>query len=389
VRIAQIGFHRDPADRVPEELLNAWPTLVDVAESVAMAGADVSVIQSSGHSRYFRRNGVDYHFLPLMRGRWQLPSQETFAALIRGMAPQVLHVHGLGFPDEVLLLAQAAPGIPILLQDHANRPPRWWRRPAWKRCGRTVAAVAFCQREQARSFIEAGVLTRGTAVYEIPESSSRFAPGDSDAARRDTGVAGDPALLWVGHLDRNKDPLTVLDGIAAAADELPGMQLWCCFGTAPLLRQVRRRIASDRRLHGRVHLLGPVSHGQVEQLMRAADLFISGSHRESTGYALLEALACGLPPLITDIPSFRAITGEGAVGQLWRPGDPLSLCSALLRMRTRTTPAHRAMVREHFTRELSFQALGRKLSAAYADLAARDERADGASPSTAKTAMRA
>jgi glycosyltransferase involved in cell wall biosynthesis len=387
VRIAQIGFYRDPADRSPEELLEAWPTLVEVAESVAKAGAGVSVVQSSGHSRYFRRNGVDYHFLPLVGGRWQLPSHDTLAALIRGMAPQVLHVHGLGFPDEVLLMAETAPAIPILLQDHANRPPRWWRRSAWKRCARTVGGIAFCQRQQARPFIESGVLPRDVPVYEIPESTSRFVAGDRQAARHDTGIAGDPALLWVGHLDINKDPLTVLDGVAHATHELPGLQLWCCFGTGPLLRQVRRRIASDGRLDGRVHLLGQVPHAQVERLMRAADFFISGSHRESTGYALIEALACGLPPLVTDIPSFRALTGNGSVGRLWRAGDALSLCSALLDLSARAGAADRGPVRAHFERELSFEALGRRLTAVYADLVARDERASYACPESGNTAM--
>jgi len=371
VRIAQIGFYRDPADRAPEELLDAWPTLGEVAESAAMAGANVSVIQSSGHSRYFRRSGVHYHFLPLTGGRRQTLAQEAFASLISAVAPQVLHVHGLGFPEEVLLMAQAAPGIPILLQDHANRLPRWWRRSAWKRCGRAVSGVAFCAQDQARPFIEAGVLQHDTAVYEIPESTSRFVPADREAARRDVGVAGDPLLLWVGHLNDNKDPLTVLDGIAAAVSKLPRLQLWCCFGTAPLLRQVRRRIAADRRLHGRVHLLGARPHAQVEQLMRAADFFISGSHRESTGYALIEALACGLPPLVTNIPSFRMLTGDGAVGELWRASDAHSLCSALVRISARTASTDRAAVRAHFERELSFEALGRRLVAAYGDLLAR------------------
>jgi glycosyltransferase involved in cell wall biosynthesis len=385
VRVAQIGFYRDPADRAPEELLDAWPTLVDVAESVATAGTDVSVIQSSGHSRYLRRHEVDYHFLPLMGGRRRLPPPDSFAELIRAMAPQVLHVHGLGFPREVLHMAQAAPGIPILLQDHANRPPRWWRRSAWKRCSGTAAGVAFCARPQARPFIDAGVLARDTAVYEVPESSSRFVPADREAARLHAGVAGDPMLLWVGHLNVNKDPLAVLDGVAAAARELPGLQLWCCFGTAPLLRQVRRRIASDRILEGRVHLLGPVPRTRVEQLMRAADFFISGSHRESTGYALIEALSCGLPPLVTDIPSFRALTADGAVGQLWRAGDAPSLCEALLR--AHAAPADRAAVREHFQRELSFEALGRRLTAVYADLMTRDERASYACAQPGITAM--
>jgi glycosyltransferase involved in cell wall biosynthesis len=371
MRVVQIGFYSDPGGRAPEELLEAWPTLVDVAESVAAAGASVSVVQSSGHSRYIRRNGVDYHFLPLTGSRRRLPSRTAFAELIGEIAPDVLHVHGLGFPHEVLLTAETAPGIPILLQDHANRPPRWWRRPAWRRCSQVVSGIAFCSRQQAQPFIEAGVLRSEVAVYELPESTSRFVPADQEAARRVTGVAGGPLLLWVGHLDVNKDPMTVLDGIAAAGSALPGLQLWCCFGTAPLLRQVRRRIAADRFLDGRVHLLGPVPHARVEQLMRAADLFISASHRESTGYALIEALACGLPPVVTDIPSFRALTGNGAVGRFWRAGDAPSLCSALLGMSARAAPSYRAAVRAHFERELSFEALGRRLVATYGDLLAR------------------
>jgi len=100
-------------------------------------------------------------------------------------------------------------------------------------------------------------------------------------------------VLWVGHLTTGKDPLAVLDGVARAAAQLPGLQLWCAFGSAPLLDEVRRRIEHDPRLRGRVHLLGKVAHTHVETLMRATDAFVSGSHSEGSGYALLEALACG------------------------------------------------------------------------------------------------
>ena len=45
--------------------------------------------------------------------------------------------------------------------------------------------------------------------------------------------------------------------------------------------------------------------------MQAADLFVLGSHREGSGYSLIEALACGLPPVVTDIHAFRTLTGCG------------------------------------------------------------------------------
>jgi glycosyltransferase involved in cell wall biosynthesis len=163
----------------------------------------------------------------------------------------------------------------------------------------------------------------------------------------------------------------VLHGVSMAARHLPQLRLWCCFGKAPLLAEVQARIEHDPWLRGRVHLLGHVPHVQVEQLMRAADLFTLGSHREGSGYALAEALACGLPPVVTDIPSFRAMTGRGAVGWLWPCGDARRLCDAILTAASRPRADVEAHVRQHHERELSFEAVGRKLNAAYSKMIAR------------------
>jgi glycosyltransferase involved in cell wall biosynthesis len=234
-----------------------------------------------------------------------------------------------------------------------------------------AAGIAFCALDQAQPFAAAGLFDSATRLYEIPESTSRFLPGDKQEARRVTGVDGDPAILWVGRLDTNKDPLTVLKGISAAARDLPGLRLFCCFSDAPLLGDVQDLVATDPRLSGRVRLLGKVPHEQIEQLMRAADLFVLGSHREGSGYSVIEALACGLPPVVTDIPSFRSLTGAGAVGTLWARGDPSALYAAIRTVGARTGPETRAAVRAHFDRELSFDSLGRKIAAMYQDVLER------------------
>ena len=153
-----------------------------------------------------------------------------FSELVRNLGVEVFHVHGLGFPADVLALANLAPEAPIIVQDHANQPPRMWRRRSWRRGLAAISGVAFCSSAQAQPFVRAGLMHAGTSIYEIPESTSRFTPGDQAQARRVTGLHGDPCLLWVGHLNENKDPLTVLDGVSEAARQLPGLQLWCCFG---------------------------------------------------------------------------------------------------------------------------------------------------------------
>ena len=371
LHVAQISFFTDPAARPPEQLLAAWPSLVDVAEAACEAGVRVSVIQASSHSLTLARGGVSYYFLPFGRGLPSGAQDGAFAALLRELAPDVFHVHGLSFSRDVASLARWAPDAAIVVQDHANQPPRFWRRLQWRRRARVISGISFCSREQARPFSDAGLLPRHTRIYEIPESTSRFTPADREAARRAAHVEGEPLVLWVGHLDENKDPLTVLAGVSEAVGSLPGLQLYCCFGTAPLLHEVEHRIATDPALTGRVHLLGPVPHERVEQLMRAADIFVLGSHREGSGYSLIEALACGLPAVVTDIPSFRSLTGGGQVGKLWQRGNAHALAAALRSMAAAITSDTRAATRAHFERELSLQAVGSKLVAMYRDAAQR------------------
>jgi glycosyltransferase involved in cell wall biosynthesis len=291
--------------------------------------------------------------------------------LLRTLAPDVCHVHGLGCHEDVQALAASAPGIPIVLQDHADQAPRFWRRGTWRRGLSVASGITFCALEQAQPFVSAGLVDPNTELYAIPESTSRFTPGDQEEARRAANFGGDPALLWVGNLDANKDPLTTLRGVSMAARELPGLQLYCCFAAAPLLREVQDRIAVDPLLRERVHLLGRMPHARIEQLMRAADIFVLGSHKEGSGFSLIEALACGLPPVVTDIASFRALTAGGAVGALWPCADPRALCTGLMSVAGSRSSSMRAAVRAHFERELSFDALGLKLAAMYQDLIAR------------------
>ena len=133
LQVAQVSFFTDPNGRTPEELLALWTPLVDVAESVARAGVQVSVLQASSHSRSLSRGEVDYHFLPFGGGLPTDAKDDGFGSLIKRLAPDVIHVHGLGYPRDVLSMAELAPDAAIVVQDHADRPPRFWRRAAWRR----------------------------------------------------------------------------------------------------------------------------------------------------------------------------------------------------------------------------------------------------------------
>jgi glycosyltransferase involved in cell wall biosynthesis len=368
VHVLQIGFFVDPQRRSPERLLEDWHPLERVAAAVASSGDRVTAVQASLSPGTVTRRGVEFAFIAPPAGE-PLARADAFRALLRELAPDVVHVHGLGFSRDVLALRELIPEVPILLQDHADRVPRFWRRAPWRRAAAVVDGVSFCARAQAEPFVRAALLPQHVRMFEIPESTSAFLPGDAAAARAATGLHGDPAVLCVGHLDRNKDPLTVLDGVAAAVSDLPNLELWCCFGSAPLLPAVQARIARDPALRGRVHLLGHVPHERLEQLMRAADVFVLGSHREGCSLSLIEALATGLPPVVTDIPASRSLIDGCTVGELWPCGDSHAFARALRAAAGARGPGTRTKVRAHFDEHLSSAALGRRLAAAYRELA--------------------
>lgn len=324
------------------------------------------MIQAAAYTQRVTRNGIDYHFIDVSGLDMAASRGRRFSSVLAEIEADILHVHGLGFAEDAFAVAQCLPELPILFQDHADRPPRWWRRRQWRRWYACAAGLAFTAPDLARPFIAADLFGPQTRLFAIPESSSRFSLGSRAAARAENGLHGDPCVLWVGHLNAGKDPLTVLDGVAQAASKLPGLQLWCAFASAPLLADVLQCIERDPRLAGRVHLLGKVAHARIQSLMRAADIFVSGSLIESCGYALLEAMACGAMPVVTDIPSFRALTGEGRMGMLWPRGDAVKLADALCLAATSLPPRER--VRAHFDATLSFAAVGRQWSDAYAQL---------------------
>jgi glycosyltransferase involved in cell wall biosynthesis len=360
-RIVQVSFHADGARRRGDELLRAWPTLTCVAAAVARAGTNVTVVQTAHKDEVIRRDGVDFRFVRDTTRR--LPRVVVSVAALR---PDVVHVHGFHHGSAVMHLMRVVRGVPVLVQDHGGVPPCGWRRTAWRMSLGSIAGAAFTTREQAEPWVAAGVLPPNLPVFPVLGGSSSFTPGDQHEARRATGMFGDPCLLWTGRLDANKDPLMMLDAVERAAATLPGLRLWCCFGKAPLLEAVQARIAGSSTLRERVTLLGTLPVGAMEQHFRAADLYLQTSHREASGFSMLEALACGTPPLSTDIPAARRIVGDA--GSLTPVSDASAFAAAIVEWSSRARTALRHAARRRFERALTYDAIAGDLQSAYGSL---------------------
>jgi glycosyltransferase involved in cell wall biosynthesis len=134
---------------------------------------------------------------------------------------------------------------------------------------------------------------------------------------------------------------------------------------AELLPTLEAKIAGTERLCGAVTLLGEIPYEEIEPYYNSADLFVQGSAHEGSGLALLDAMACGVVPVVTDIPSFRTITDGGRIGALWRPGDVDGFVGAFLRTAEQPLAAVSRRARRYFEQNWSAETVGRRALAVY------------------------
>lgn len=375
MRIVQANAVYDPAIRTPEALLDQYRTLTEWSVAVAAAGADVSVVQRFSSAAEIRRDGITYRFTRDAQPPW-LSTKDApadFNNAIVAQRPDVVHVNGLIFPRLVAgIRAAVGPRTAIVVQHHGGEFPirgsgfvGMWRRQRWRSGLAAADALSFTSREQADPWRAAGVVA-DQRIIEIVEASTTLRTVQRDRARTALSLTGEPLLLWVGRLTTNKDPLAVLDGLEIALPQLPGARVVMVFGDDTLLESVDARVRGSQMLSQAVSLVGRVPYDEMPNYYGAADIFVSGSHSEGSGYALIEALASGLVPVVTDIPAFRRIAGS--CGERWPAGDAAAMARALITVVNRDSTEQRAACLVQFERALSWDAIARQTVREYTSL---------------------
>ena len=378
LRIVQLNLAYDDELTSAETLLARYHTLTGWSRAVTRASAAVHVIQRFSADTRIHADDVTYDFVH--DGIAGTPDAWTrhdrVVAAVRSAHPDVVHINGLMFPKMVSALRAELPvRTAVVLQDHSGHVPR---RPVWplkrqsmsrwRRAFTDADACTFTAAALAAPWFEVG-LPRDMCLLEIPEASTDLVPAAREAARRGTGISASPSVLWVGRLDANKDPLTALSALELASSRLPDLHCWMIYDKRTLEGAVRQRVDDSPILRAHVTLVGAVAHDEMNSYYSASDIFLSASHHEGSGYALIEAMACGVTPCVTDIPAFGALV-DGC-GARWPVRDAQSAAAALIELATRPSNLERAMIRRHFDEALSWDVIGHRTVSTYREIASR------------------
>lgn len=199
-------------------------------------------------------------------------------------------------------------------------------------------------------------------------------PNGVDVDRVQRVLAGRPApssrhsargftIVSLNRLIPLKDPSTLL----RAFDRVrrPGDRL-VMIGDGPLRRRVETEI-SARRLGDCVTLTGVVPRDEVYRRLAEADLFVSTSGGEGLPVALLEAMACEVPVVVSDIPPHREVSQAAGGLPLVETRDHVGFARAIDRVRA-LDPLDRYAIGRHLGEVVGERFSVRAMNAAYGAL---------------------
>jgi len=173
---------------------------------------------------------------------------------------------------------------------------------------------------------------------------SHFHPGPANASlRAELGLGAGPVILS----PRGVNPIYNLEIIIQALPEviatLPGVMLILRdYNTDPVYKRRLEELIISLDLAAVVRWIGRIDpYERMADIYRLADVVVSVPTSDSTPVSILEALACGIPVITTDLPALREWLVPGESGLMVSQRDPHELATALCQMLTNIELADR------------------------------------------------
>ncbi|MBV7327647.1 glycosyltransferase family 4 protein [Chloroflexi bacterium TSY] len=360
----------------PVDLLNRYFLNTGWTEAVRRVGAQVTVLHRFDQNAIVERNNVRYYFVKdqydSILDWWQVPwrlLRQVRTICVESLKQgqnAIVHFHGLLFPLQIKILRMLLPQhLPIVVQHHAETPWPMPKRVIQSWGVRNLDGFFFTNQELAQPWLSAGILPSQHKIYALMEGSSILTYQDRATARKQTGMTGNPVVLWTGRLISVKAPLTVLAGFEQVLAHVPDARLYMAYSSGDMVEFIKEMVNQNPVLRPAVTFLGTIPYTEIEPYYNSADIFVQGSRSEGSGIALLDALACGVVPVVTDIPSFRTITNDGTIGALWTVDDVDAFEDAFVKVWTQSLTEQSEKAQRYFQSRWSFSVIGQKAAKIY------------------------
>ena len=353
-------------------------------------GWRVSVVALSGtHARAaddLTAIGVGFLSLEMRKGLADPQGWIRFNRWLRNEKPDILHAHlphaaWLARWSSVVLSPRIPPWMPpgetpVFIDTlHSSSTGGLGRRlgyrySRWLPNQVTAVSQSVAEAHLTARMVESktlSVLPNGVDVLELRPDSEARAIVRRELRLKDRCVDDEFVWLAAGRLEAVKDYPTLLAAFARVAE--PALLLIA--GCGRLLGELSE-LAQRLGLRRRVRFLG--FQGELKPWMQAADGFVLSSRWEGLPMGLLEAGACGLPSVATNVPGSREAILRDRTGWLTPAGDAAAMAEAMSAAMQATPEKRRAMgeaARRHVVEHFSLEAVLDRWERLYGELLAK------------------
>ncbi len=324
--------------RYPPQIGGAERVMANMADALAKAGHLVTVVSSQNSSEGISATPdtgpADEEHNPKLirlpyRGLRTIGTAQYMLGLNRWLVrhrPDLVYVSMLKHDAYAAINAGKKLGIPVVLRPEGAGQTGDL---AWQKRDR-FGAVIGRKTKKANAFVALSETIRNellaggynsSSIHLIPNGVP--VPSASWSAKKWDGSV--PQVVFVGRLAQEKGLDTLLDAWPEVLYLYKDARLRI-IGDGPL-QQTLQEQAKRLGISGSVDFSGALANAAEE--LGQADLFVLPSREEGLSIALLEAMALGLPVVVSDIPGNRILVRQDQTGRLALPNDPSMLAQMI------------------------------------------------------------
>ncbi|MFT3883494.1 MAG: glycosyltransferase family 4 protein [Gemmatales bacterium] len=332
------------AERVPVDVIAPLPWTSELTGK----RRDGNLMLEGRHRRLGNLNieHPRYWFLPgMLRGssgrfyRWSV--RKTFEKHVNEFKPDIVFTQW-AYPDgwAAVKLAHAA-GLPVVLQVLGSDVLLLHEHPG-RKAGTLEAlkeadGIWAVSQDLARNLKQLGVAASRIRVIYDGVDPKVFHSGDQQDARRRVGLDSEKkVILFVGNLA----PVKALDKLLQACEQLKseGIDFHAALIGQGELKEALEQQRQGLSCRDQIKFYGSMPQETLPDWYRAADVFVLPSYSEGVPNVLLEASACGLPYVASNVGGIPEIAERGN-GTLVPSGDVPALAAAIRQTLSQPKPA--------------------------------------------------
>ena len=313
-------------------MTNANPRLIMLGAENETRGSIAAVVDAYRAHGLFRQWPIDYvpthgdgdatRNAVLLFG-----AMRRFALLLARHRHALVHIHlcarGNASRDALFMATALAAGSPLVVQMHGAGLERTHSGALMRRLlSRAASVIIPC--ESMRAWVRS--VARDAHTVCLPNPVLELGAPDAAPLERRPNL-----ILFSGRLEGSKGIFDLLEAVAALRSTLPDVRLVCA-GDGE--RIAVARYAERLGIADAVKFTGWVGPSGKRALLETAAVFALPSYDEALPVGLCEAMAAGVPAVVSPVGGIPEVVTDGVSGCLVAPGDKASLERQLRRLLT-------------------------------------------------------